>query len=65
LDIRSPSNYWPGSIRSQRFFAYNDIAAIGAIWAFHVAGLRVPEDISVVGFDDIPGAAYAKSRLTT
>ncbi len=46
-------------------FAYNDIAAIGAIWAFHEAGLRVPEDISVVGFDDIPGAAYANPGLTT
>jgi len=46
-------------------FAYNDIAAIGAIWALHEAGLRVPEDISVVGFDDIPGAAYANPGLTT
>jgi len=46
-------------------FAYNDIAAIGSIWAFHEAGLRVPEDISVVGFDDIPGAAYANPGLTT
>ncbi len=44
---------------------YNDIAAIGAIWAFHEAGLRVPEDVSVVGFDDIPGAAYANPGLTT
>jgi DNA-binding LacI/PurR family transcriptional regulator len=39
-------------------FAYNDISAIGAIWAFRDAGLRIPEDISVVGFDDIPGAAF-------
>lgn len=39
-------------------FAYNDISAIGSIWAFREAGLRVPEDISVVGFDDIPGAAF-------
>lgn len=46
-------------------FAYNDIAAIGAIWAFHEAGLRVPEDMSVVGFDDIAGAAYANPGLTT
>src|SRR6202790_2606462 len=35
-------------------FAYNDISAIGAIWAFREAGLRVPEDVSVMGFDDIP-----------
>jgi DNA-binding LacI/PurR family transcriptional regulator len=39
-------------------FAYNDISAIGSIWAFRDAGLRIPEDISVVGFDDIPGAAF-------
>src|SRR5579859_2316077 len=46
-------------------FAYNDISAIGAIWAFREAGLRVPADISVVGFDDIPGAAFANPALTT
>jgi len=46
-------------------FAYNDISAIGSLWAFHEAGLRVPEDISVVGFDDIPGAAFANPALTT
>src|SRR6266516_4089291 len=46
-------------------FAYNDISAIGSIWAIHEAGLRVPEDVSVVGFDDIPGAAYANPGLTT
>jgi DNA-binding LacI/PurR family transcriptional regulator len=46
-------------------FAYNDISAIGAIWAFREAGLRVPEDISVVGFDDIPGAAFGDPALTT
>jgi len=46
-------------------FAYNDISAIGSLWAFREAGLRVPEDISIVGFDDIPGAAYANPGLTT
>jgi DNA-binding LacI/PurR family transcriptional regulator len=46
-------------------FAYNDISAIGAIWAFREAGLRIPEDVSVVGFDDIPGAAFANPALTT
>ena len=45
--------------------AFNDISAIGAIRAFRDAGLRVPEDISVVGFDDIHGAAYLNPRLTT
>jgi LacI family transcriptional regulator len=46
-------------------FAYNDVSAIGTIWAFHEAGLRVPEDISVVGFDDIPVAAFTTPSLTT
>jgi DNA-binding LacI/PurR family transcriptional regulator len=46
-------------------FAYNDISAIGSIWAVREAGLRVPEDISIVGFDDIPGAAFANPGLTT
>ena len=46
-------------------FAYNDISAIGSLWAFHEAGLRVPQDISVVGFDDTPGAAFSNPPLTT
>jgi len=46
-------------------FAYNDISAIGSIWAFREAGLRVPEDISVVGFDDIPGMAFSNPALST
>ena len=45
--------------------AFNDISAIGAMRAFRDAGLRVPEDVSVVGFDDIQGAAYLTPRLTT
>jgi Transcriptional regulators len=44
---------------------YNDMAAIGAIRAFMDHGLRVPEDISVVGFDDIQGASYHNPSLTT
>jgi DNA-binding LacI/PurR family transcriptional regulator len=46
-------------------FSYNDISAIGVIWALREAGLRVPQDVSVVGFDDIPGAAFANPGLTT
>jgi DNA-binding LacI/PurR family transcriptional regulator len=45
--------------------AYNDISAIGAIWAFQEAGLHVPADVSVVGFDDIPSAAFNSPGLTT
>ena len=46
-------------------FAFDDASAIGAIRAFLDAGLRVPEDVSVVGFDDIQNAAYHNPRLTT
>jgi DNA-binding LacI/PurR family transcriptional regulator len=46
-------------------FAFNDISAIGAIRAFREAGLRIPEDVSVVGFDDILSAAYQNPGLTT
>jgi LacI family transcriptional regulator len=46
-------------------FAYNDISAIGAIRAFQEEGLRVPNDISVVGFDDIQWAAFNTPSLTT
>ena len=46
-------------------FAFNDISAIGAIRALREAGKRVPEDVSVVGFDDIPSAAYQNPGLTT
>jgi DNA-binding LacI/PurR family transcriptional regulator len=44
---------------------FNDIAAIGAIRALHDAQLRVPQDVSVIGFDDIPEAAYQMPSLTT
>lgn len=46
-------------------FAYNDLSAIGAIWAFREAGLDVPGDVSVVGFDDIPMAVFSNPELTT
>jgi len=45
--------------------SFNDIAAIGAIRALRDANLSVPEDVSVVGFDDIQVAAYHSPRLTT
>ncbi|RMF03994.1 MAG: LacI family transcriptional regulator [Chloroflexi bacterium] len=46
-------------------FALNDRMAIGAIHAIRAAGLRVPEDVAVVGFDDIPIAADFDPPLTT
>lgn len=46
-------------------FAANDEMAIGAIHALHEAGRRVPGDVSVIGFDDIPVAAHVTPPLTT
>ncbi|UXY18360.1 LacI family DNA-binding transcriptional regulator [Streptomyces cynarae] len=46
-------------------FAANDDMAIGLIRALAEAGLRVPEDVSVVGFDDSPVSAYVTPPLTT
>ncbi len=46
-------------------FTFNDISAIGAIQALREAGKRVPEDVSVVGFDDIQSAAFQNPALTT
>lgn len=46
-------------------FAFNDISAIGAIRALEEMGLRVPRDVSVLGFDDIYAAAFHNPALTT
>jgi LacI family transcriptional regulator len=46
-------------------FAYNDLSAIGAIRAIQERGLRIPQDVSVIGFDDIPWAAFHTPSLTT
>ncbi len=46
-------------------FTGNDLAAIGAMAALKRHGLRVPEDVSVIGFDDIHLAAYTSPPLTT
>lgn len=46
-------------------FASNDASAFGAIEAIRSRGLRIPEDISIVGFDDIPRAQYSYPPLTT
>ncbi len=46
-------------------FVANDDMAIGLIHALNTAGRRVPDDVSVVGFDDIPVAAYLNPPLTT
>ena len=51
--------------RVSAVFAQNDRMAIGAIRGLREAGLRVPEDISVIGYDDIPLTSYFDPPLTT
>ena len=71
-DISSPELGYPvvqqlfdGKRKFTALVCFNDIAAIGAIRAIHDLGLRVPDDISVIGFDDIKAAAYISPNLTT
>ena len=51
--------------RFTSLFAFDDVSAIGAMRAFQDAGLNVPGDISVVGFDNIQSAAFHNPSLTT
>ena len=46
-------------------FCFNDLLAIGAMHTLHKAGCRVPDDIAVIGFDDIEEARFAIPSLTT
>jgi len=46
-------------------FVCNDLMAIGALDAAQQRGLSVPQDVAVVGFDDIPAASWVRPRLTT
>lgn len=52
-------------VRFTAIFCFNDVSAIGAIRALREAGLRVPQDVSVIGFDDIQAAAFQNPGLTT
>jgi DNA-binding LacI/PurR family transcriptional regulator len=51
--------------RFTAIICFNDIAALGAIRAINDAGLRIPDDVSVVGFDDIAVAVFATPSITT
>lgn len=47
------------------FFCFNDLIALGALKALHDHGVRVPDDIEVVGWDDIDEASFSSPTLTT
>ena len=54
-----------GADRATAFFCHNDDLALGAMLAFQQRGLRVPEDLSVIGFDDIEESTCSHPSLTT
>ena len=51
--------------RPDAVFAANDTMALGCLFAFNQAGLRVPQDIALAGFDDVPVARFVHPPLTT
>lgn len=52
-------------VKFTALFSFNDVSAIGAIRAMEETGLKIPKDVSVLGFDDIYAAAYHNPALTT
>ena len=71
-DSHSPEIGYPGIKRilnERRFFTavvcFNDVSAMGVIRALHDGGLRVPGDVSVIGYDDIQSASYHVPSITT
>jgi DNA-binding LacI/PurR family transcriptional regulator len=71
-DVSSPELGYPvvqallaGGKKFTAIVAFNDMSAIGTVRALQDFGLRVPEDVSVIGFDDISAASFNNPRLTT
>src|SRR5690606_24035633 len=54
-----------GPDRPSAIFAGSDLQALGVLEAARVRGLRVPQDLSVVGYDDVPLAQWSSPPLTT
>jgi alanine racemase len=63
--VASFRRLWDDGVRPTAVLAMSDVMAVGAIWAARGAGLRVPEDLSVVGFDDLEIASHSNPPLTT
>jgi DNA-binding LacI/PurR family transcriptional regulator len=69
-DWTARSGYRAGRVLRERpgltaVFAGNDQMALGLLYAFAEAGIPVPAQVSVIGFDDVPDAAYYQPSLTT
>lgn len=57
--------FFEGSEPPTAIFSANDIVAVGALYECQRLGMRVPEDVSIVGFDDLPLAQYVFPQLTS
>jgi LacI family transcriptional regulator len=70
-DFSEASGYEAGKLilasshRPDAIFAANDMTALGCLYAFNEAGVKVPEEIALAGFDDIPLARFVHPTLTT
>jgi LacI family transcriptional regulator len=70
-DMRQASGYrlfremFENGARPRSVFAENDLMALGCMQAARECGLRVPEDVAIIGFDDIPFASFPEVQLTT
>ena len=53
------------SVRPRAMFIYNDLSALGFINALTEFKLKVPEDVAIIGFDDIAAGSTSNNRLTT
>jgi DNA-binding LacI/PurR family transcriptional regulator len=56
---------WEDGLRPTAILAMSDVMAIGVMWAAREVGLRIPEDLSIVGFDDLDVAPHSNPPLTT
>ena len=63
--LRATTRLLQSGIAFDSVFAHNDLSAAGVLQALTEAKLRVPQDVAVVGFDDVPLAAYTNPPLST
>jgi DNA-binding LacI/PurR family transcriptional regulator len=63
--VASFRRVWEDGLRPTAVLAMSDVMAIGVMWAIREAGLNVPQDISIVGFDDLDVAPHSNPALTT
>ena len=63
--VRATNLMMDQGVRPDAIICLNDAMALGALHQLQVRGIRVPDDVQVVGFDNVPEATYANPSLTT